>query len=332
MGEIDFVKRGFVSKEQFEFPSIINVCVLRGSCPCECIHCPVGLTPKEKRGDFFGNETINIELFKKIVDEIKNYSSSVLRIHAVGEPLLWNRLEEALKYSKLRKVKTWIFTSAATKNNLLLEILAKNCSIIEVSINSFDSENYKNTKGIDEFNLIKKNLKFLSDYKNKNRFHCKILVSRVQSKDKEYDESFVEYWKKSGLVNDAFVRSYHDYNHAISNKFDTQIRENVPCLVHWARFNVDCSGEVVICFNELFKGKKVKPEFIIGDLNKDSIKEIWQGKRLEQIREAQLVSDYGRLSLGCKLPCESCTCCQPLNTTRTTSENQIKDLNSCEEK
>jgi MoaA/NifB/PqqE/SkfB family radical SAM enzyme len=332
MNEYNLEGTGFTSKEQFEYPLILNICVLRGACPCDCIHCPVGLMPKEKRGNYFGNNTMKIDLFKKIVDETANYPTSALRIHAVGEPLLWDSLKEALCYAKEKNVKNWIFTSAVTKDDSQLESLATNCSIIEVSINSFDSSNYKDTKGIDEYELVKKNLEFLSNYKKVNKLDCRIIVSRVQSEDKEYDQKFVEHWKETGLVDDAFIRSYHDYNHAISNKLDAKTRESVPCLVHWARFNVDCSGEVVICFNELFKGDKLNPDYILGDLNKDKIKDIWHGETLEQVRKAQLNSNYSLLKDGCKLPCEECTCCQPLNTTRTTSENQLKNLSKNEEK
>jgi len=327
VNELELKKIGFISQEQFDFPKIINLCVLRGSCPCECVHCPVGLTPKEERGAHFGIDSMKLSLFKKIVDEIAEYPSSVLRIHSVGEPILWKALLDALEYTHKKKVKNWIFTCLVTKDKKILETLANNCSIIEISVNSFDSENYKQTKGIDEFNLVKSNIEFLSNLKKKNKLDVRILATRVESEDKEYDKAFVEFWKNSGLVDDSFIRSYHSYNSTLLNKFGGKVRKKLPCLVHWARFNVDSSGEVVICFNELFKGKKVRPELLFGNLNNDLIKQIWHSEPLELVRKAQLLGDYSIVHFGCKLPCEDCVSCQEFDPNCPTSENQLEKLN-----
>jgi len=322
----DFSKEGFLTQEQFEFPQIVNLCVLRGPCPCECVHCPVGVTPKEKRGAHFGFEAMKLDLFKKIVDEASMHPSSALRIHAVGEPLLWQDLSDALKYAYKKKVKTWIFTCAVTKDKGLLEVLAKCCSIIEVSVNSTDAEDYKHTKGIDEFILVNDNIKLLSSIIKKSNSKAKLLATRVESTDKEYDSSFVDYWLRSGLVDDSFVRSYHNYNNAIANKFGTKPRDCAPCLVHWARFNVDCSGEVVICFNELFKGKRAKKEVVLGDLNNSSVKNVWHGEKLTLIRKAQLIGNYNMANFTESIPCKSCVSCQPLDTAKVTSEHQLRRL------
>src|SRR3989338_424656 len=142
-------KLGFKSNEEKEFPNIVNVCVFKGACPCECVHCPVGLTPERDRAKRFGFDSIGLKLFKRIVDEVSVYHHSTLRIHSVGEPLLWPRLKNALSYMSDKKVRGWIFTSLITTDNALIESMAYNCSIIEVSINSTTQKDYIKTKGVD---------------------------------------------------------------------------------------------------------------------------------------------------------------------------------------
>ncbi|MDD4353971.1 MAG: radical SAM protein [Candidatus Nanoarchaeia archaeon] len=319
------IPQGFKTIEEYNFPNIVNVCVLKGTCPCKCIHCPVGLLPAQERKTVFGEGTISMVLFKKIVDEMKNFKNSALRLHSVGEPLVWEEIIEALKYSRQNGVKTWLFTSLVTDNKKLIEGLASYCDIIEVSVNGFDSENYRNLKGIDAFELVYENMKHLSNYIKNNNLSSRILASRVESEDKDYDKSFLDFWKSSGLVNDCFIRSFHDYNGAIKG-LTNEARKIVPCHVHWSRFNIDMNGRAIICFNELFKQGGCDESLVLGDVSKDSIQNIWKSEKLSLIRRAQVEDNYDLIKFTAKLPCVDCKYCQPLDTKMVTSEYQIKKL------
>jgi len=323
----DFKKLGFRSFQEYSFPNIVNVCVIRGACPCQCVHCPVGRTPLFKRYERFGCSVIPLSLFKKIVKEMSNFRHSTLRIHGVGEPILWKKLPQALRFASKHNVRTWLFTCLVTENKSLLEELVTYCNIIEISVNSFDNEDYKKTKGIDAFPLVRHNIEFLRKIVKSRNLSTRIIVSRVESEDKEYDPQFIKYWKSTDLVDDAFVRSYHDYNSLLDNKFQRNIRDIVPCLVHWSRFNIDCNGAAVLCFNELFKGKELDESLVLGNINCQTIGEIWHNKKLNKIRKAQMKKDYSIVDFTNNLPCINCHSCQPLwHTEKPTSEYQIKEL------
>jgi len=318
------IPEGFKTIEEYKFPNIVNVCVLRGSCPCECTHCPIGSIPKDKRVKKFGNNFMSLETFKNIADEISRFRHSSLRMHSVGEPLLWKYLEQALDYASKKRIKTWIFTSLVTHDKSLIESIAKNCSIVEISVNSIDRKDYKKTKGIENFDLVSKNIKYLSEFIKKNRLKTRLIASRVESLNKRYDKRFVKFWKNSNQVTDSFIRSYHSYNSTIKDRTRKEIRKPVPCHVHWARFNINSDGDVAVCFNELFKGTKPTKDLIFGNVNKKSIQEIWHCRKLQQIRKAQLTGDYSKIKFN--LCCITCKYCQPLDTKRQTSEYQLKQL------
>jgi MoaA/NifB/PqqE/SkfB family radical SAM enzyme len=315
---------GFKNQDEEKFPNIVNVCVLKGSCPCKCVHCPVGSQPYHKRKSIFGSEIMSFETFKKIADEVAKYPHSSIRIHSVGEPLLWPHLEEALAYTKAKNIKTWLFTSLVTKDKYALFCIANSSAIVEVSINSIDPKNYSNTKGINSFNDVKKNLKYVSNIIKSYSLDTRLIVSRVQSSDTKYDSKFVGFWKKTKLVEDAFIRSYHDYNGLINNRGIDSIRGAVPCIVHWARFSIDCNGNALVCFNELFR--KYDDSLVLGNINDNLITEIWHGEKLNSIRNAQMKNDYGLIHFTKNLPCKNCRFCQPLNTERVTSEYQLKKI------
>ena len=318
------VRNGFESENQRVFPTIVNLCVLRGSCPCKCVHCPIGLTPISERKIRFGDEVIPLELYEKVLEEMAKFKHSVLRIHSVGEPLLWKNLESALVFSKRKNVKTWLFTCLVTRNIALLGRIAEYCSVIEISINSYDRENYLETKGIDAFYLVVNNIRYIHDTIKKGKLNTRLIVSRVESEDKRYDKDFVAYWGNSELVNDAFIRTYHNYNDVIDNKFHRDTNEIIPCLVHWSRFNIDCDGKAILCFNELFKGPKPDERLIVGDVTKNNISEIWHGRKISLIRKAQLGKNYAIIDFTENLPCKSCFSCQTISGLKITSKKHIK--------
>lgn len=322
--ECDYESLGFPTREVCEFPNIVNAEVYRSQCPCRCVHCPVGTTEPDMRAERFGEQGMALGLYEKIADEMSHYPGRVLRVHSVGEPLLWGNLPKALAISHGRGVKSWIFTSAVTDDLQLLDCVCENADIVEVSANSSNSADYKATKGVDAFRLVMRNIRHMRTTIRAG-LPTRLIVSRVQSTSREADEEFVRYWKSTGLTDDAFVRSYHTYNELLPELQSRPACAHEPCLVHWARFNIAVDGRAVVCFNELFK-PRLDPSLVLGDTNTQSIAEVWHGPELSALRKAELTADYSGLACRCALPCKNCTSCQPLHGDRKTSENQVKHL------
>ena len=325
--DADFQSLGFLDREGFEFPKIVNLEVFRGACPCRCVHCPVGTTPREQRAKRFGRKGMELGLYEKIVGEIAVHPSSTLRIHSAGEPLLWENLPTALEIVARRGVRSWIFTSAVTAEEALLDALCDTVRIIEVSVNSTTAGDYAATKGIDAFERVTANIHHMRD-RIRAGARARLIVSRVQTPDEAADRAFVEHWMSSGLVDDAFVRTYHTYNDLLADmpRPDPGAGHQA-CLVHWARFNITVDGYAIVCFNEVFK-ERLDPALIYGDLHKRSIAKIWHGPRLKALRAAELSGDYSSLGFGEALPCTHCTSCQPLRGDRQTSEHQVSQLSA----
>nr|WP_028314618.1 radical SAM/SPASM domain-containing protein [Desulfatibacillum aliphaticivorans] len=315
---------GFPTKQTHIFPNIVNVEVFRGACPCNCSHCPVGSTPAENRTMRFGARAIDLGLFEKIAAETGCHDWASLRIHSVGEPVLWPGLPEALQIAHKNNARPWLFTCGVTNRRDYLDAICDYASIVEVSVNSIDSGNYLETKGIDAFELVCENIGYIHKRISK-RGSNRLIVSRVQSQDPVLDEAFVSFWKSSGLVHDAFIRSYHTYNDCIPKLCNSGSGslEHQPCLVHWARFNIGITGDAVVCFNELFK-ESLHPGVVMGDVKKHSISEIWHNEKYRALRKAELLNDYSGFAQAEALPCLNCSNRQPLNGQRQTSEHQLR--------
>ena len=319
----NFADLGFYNQKYYDFPNIINVEVFRGACPCECVHCPVGLVAPNDRGNRFGQAEIELPIFRKIIDEMSAWPHSTIRIHSVGEPVLWANLIPALEYLKKSPVRSWIFTSLVTKKKDILEALCNCCDIVEVSINSINAQDYRETKGIDAFNLVYENIQYMTNYIKEHQLKTRLVVSRVQSDSQEKDDEFVAYWKGSGLCADAFVRKYHNYNNLLDEKEDG-VGKKVACLVHWMRFSIAYDGTVVCCFNELFH-PRLRDDVVMGNICSESIYDIWHGEKFMKLREAEL-SGYAESEYADDFPCRNCFSCQAYDRKHETSEHQIEAL------
>jgi MoaA/NifB/PqqE/SkfB family radical SAM enzyme len=304
-----------------EFPAIVNVNVMTGRCPCSCVHCPVGSTAPEEREARFGRRSMKLSLFAQIAEEIGRRRDSLLRLHSVGEPLLWDDLTTALDILRSGGVKSWIFTSAVTVDRNLLEKICECISIIEVSVNATNRDEYIMTKGTDAFDLVSDNISHMAAYIKSRHLATRLLLSRVQTQDESADDHFVEYWRGKQYADDVFVRSYHNYNNLLDIHGDKGVKK--PCLVHWARASIDCGGEMVCCFNELFK--PYSDDVVLGTVDENtSIESIWKGAKLFAIRAHDMDGDFK--GLGFNIPCENCTACQPVDTSSQTSEKQLASI------
>lgn len=307
-----------------DMPSIINVEVLRGECPCKCVHCPVGIKEVTERKDYFSIKHMRMDIFRKICDELAEKGVGTIRIHSVGEPLLWNNLSSAIDYAKEKNIVTWIFTSLVTNDEILLRKLCEKVSIIEVSVNATEEKDYFEKKGIDAFSVVKRNIEFMSAYIKDRGLKTRLIVSRVQSDDLLKDQEFVLYWEKSNLVDDAFVRTYHTYNNLLENITDEELMRKEPCRVHWKRFNISIDGLAVVCFNELFK-RQIEAECILGDVSQQSIHEIWNSEYMQRIRKADYFNKFEEEKFSNRFPCVNCLNCQG-GQGKVTSEHQIEQF------
>lgn len=319
----NYMELGFCDQKYYDFPNIVNLEVFRGACPCKCVHCPVGLVAPNDRRSRFGQATIDPTIFRKVIDEMSAWPHSTIRIHSVGEPILWNDLIPALKYLKKSPVRSWIFSSLVTKNRAILEVLCNCCDIVEVSVNSIDAEDYRETKGIDVFDLVSENIQYMSAFIKRHQLKTRLVVSRVQSDSKEKDDAFISHWKDTGLCADAFVRKYHNYNNLLDEK-NGGAEKKVACLVHWMRFSIACDGTVVCCFNELFH-PKLRDDVVMGNIRSESIYDIWHGEKFLKLRSAEL-SGYMTGDYPDDFPCRNCFSCQAYDKKHETSEHQIDAL------
>jgi len=110
---------------------------LSSRCNLKCRLCVNKDIPQHLKGD------INFDLYKKIIDEVKDYVYDVNLFHR-GEPLLHPRLIDIISYAHTSNIKTRIHTNSTLLTPALSrKIILSGLDLISFSFDGYTKETYK---------------------------------------------------------------------------------------------------------------------------------------------------------------------------------------------
>lgn len=230
-------------------------------CNNDCPFCPANMF-FDKRTPVFMKE----QLFSSIIQQLKEFDyQGIVTLSINDEPLLDNRLEKFVKISTRNlqnsEVKFWT-------NGKLLN-LKRLKSLYKSGLRSMTIDNYNDR------------LELLPNIKN--------LLKQIKGTEMEKNISINVWLRYKNVVLDN--RAGLSPN---GNKTNWLIRMR-KCGLPFIQFNVNPEGKAFICCLDAYY------QNIVGDLNKESIMEIWRGKKLKDIRKNIISS--GRKNI---FPCKRC--------------------------
>lgn len=231
------------------------------SCNLSCSYCP-----REKV-----NKHMEWSLFKRIVDEARDYGPRSFSLHLFGEPMLYPKIWEAIEYIK----------TAHKKNTILL---TSNGTMFERFIDNIEQSR------IDK--LIwswRPEAKFSESTKERLRRWGKLTVRVIKEVVPEEAQREWENWPN------VEVRSLHNYGGEISlEKFGVTDVENGirhPCYHLWLAPAVAWNGKFLMCCSDPHQRE------VFGDLNSETISDCW--KRLDGVRKSHMKGEYGGICKDC---------------------------------
>jgi radical SAM protein with 4Fe4S-binding SPASM domain len=263
-------------------------------CNANCIMCPRQKMTREKG-------FMEFELFKKIVDEAKEYTEFVF-LHLAGEPLLHPELMSMIDYCGEIGLKTGLSTNAIILDESKSEQLIH--SPLDLLVLSFDGVTRET------YEAIRKKAKFEQTYQNIERF----LQMKSTSKKAPYTmiqliyqkENFNEArefylkWKKTA-VDVVRIKPYLNYpgldGYLGKKTRIKQITQDIkPCVLLWRQLAIYWDGTVVACCMDFLS------RAVLGNVKEMSITETWNGEQMQKLREV-----HGRGGLNELAFCSQCT-------------------------
>jgi radical SAM protein with 4Fe4S-binding SPASM domain len=263
------------------------------------LFCP--MCPREQM--YFPPKDMELSLFKKIIDEAKDYLEFAVP-YGVGEPLLNPDIYEMVAYCKARGVPVGLSTNATTLTEAASRKLIE--AGLDYIIFAFDGatretfEKYR--KGAD-FERVRANiLTFLRVKKQLNsRIFCILQMVRLSDNGHEIPQ-LVRMWRVDGM-NEVRIKKDEVHNEGSAIPGDNRNRPPMrhPCYLLWrGPMYVHYDGTVFPCCY-------IYPNEPLGSLKKSSLLEIWNSEKMVRLREAHVAGD-----LGAYKACQNCPAARPM--------------------
>lgn len=245
--------------------------------------------------------TMRMDLFKRIIDEAAGLPLiDQITITGLGEPLLDRFLVERIRY--VRRRMPAIPLDLYTNGNLLRpsmtdSLIDAGLSVLYVSLNAVTAEKRRDVMKLDDFDqvvdYIRYALKASIARSGKMRVVVKGIVSKDLMENGEQDQ-FLQQW--GGPVDrggSAFLHLEGNWAGAI---WPMRVIMKAPCSRALNQIMVLQDGRVSLC---CFDGEGRE---ILGDLNTQTIREVFNGPRATFIRQAHFEGRRNEIGI-----CAGCT-------------------------
>lgn len=263
-----------------------NLCNLR------CVSCS---TWRARRAQGF----MSLQLFKKIIDDASRIHVTEIRLWMHGEPLLHPHFGEMISYVKQKGMAAYITTNGSSlSGRKAREILSGGVNfmdLVTVSVLGYSREVHELTmKGVQHDRVVKNILDFVE---SRNRLgvsgpDISVIFYHLPENIHERD-AFIEFWSKrvDRVIEGSISESFASFN---TDTGPTAVR-TVTCYnpEHmWVFWN----GDVTRC------GQDINGEDIYGNLEHQSITEVWNCPELKNLRELHRQKRFAELPM-----CRTCS-------------------------
>ena len=264
------------------------------TCNLRCVMCPQSSERKFKRG------FMEFSLFKKIIDEAKHFVYDV-NLHHSGESLLHPEILDMVRYTKEAGIYTRLHTNATVLDEETAQgILDAGLDFLSFSFDGYDKETYEGIRRGANFEKTLDNiLNFLRLKKTLGTQRPFTIFEVINFSEKTDDtasrQAFTQQFENLPL--DKFVlKEPHNWGglyDAGGNPLHPE--KYCACTFPWYALVVFWNGNVSPCPQDWFN------DLCMGNLKESSIKEVWHGKPLVNLREKMKYKKFQDLN-----PCASC--------------------------
>jgi MoaA/NifB/PqqE/SkfB family radical SAM enzyme len=268
-----------------QMPEIVQI-ESTNICNAKCVFCP--------RDDMHRRQGImSVELFRKIVDECAALGITHVRMHNYGEAFIDKKLVEKVRYAKEKGIKE---VGMISNGSLITEPIARGMieaglDAINISVDAAGKEVFESTRVGLKYDKVIANIERLVRLRGESgRRRPKLILSFVRQNNSADEQAFIEHWRK--IADKIHITDLHNWAGTLNTESDV----NYPCYRPWLTFTVLWDGRVSLCCAD-FDGKT-----ILGDLNTQSIAEIWNAQPYRDARRQHLESGGPDICRACDLP------------------------------
>ena len=271
-------------------------------CNLACAYCIHSVPPSE-RGFVAGKVMLDYDLYEKCIDGLTEFPQplKMLRFAGTGEPLLHPRIADMVAYAAEHGVADTIdivTNGLALTEDLSRALIDARLGRIRISIQGMDDAAYAHTSRSGVFRELVERIQFFYEHRGATQIYVKIIDCALKEGE---EERFLEIF---GDISD-FIAVEHlipavpqiDYDQLGGAAEVTQngaaVGSAAVCPQPFYMMQLNPDGMIVPCCS-------METPYILGDLAKESMRAIWQGKKTEAFRRAQLTFNKDKYEVCAK--------------------------------
>lgn len=274
-------------------PMIVEVFPIY-ACNFKCIYCVLSMEEKD-RGYISDRKRLDFALYKQCIDDIALFPSKLklLRFSGIGEPLLHKYIAEMIKYAFQKGIaeKIELLTNASLLTSKMSDaLISAGLARLVVSLQGISENKYREISGVNlDFNTFISNLKYFYSHRKNAHVYIKIVddaLDGLDDKNKFYD-IFGQICDSLAIEHVVPIQKPVDYTNVLHatektvTQFGLEIRASQICPQPFFKLHILPDGKVVPCHAYTYPA-------IMGDCNKQSVREIWSGPAYKSFQRAML--------------------------------------------
>jgi radical SAM protein with 4Fe4S-binding SPASM domain len=268
------------------------------ACNFRCPYC-VHAVDKEKRNYISDEIFMDMSLYEKSVRDLADMTGKygmrlkMLRFAAWGEPLLHRSIADMVKLAAEARIadSVEIVTNGSLLTNELSDaLISARLNRLRISLEGLSSEDYRNNcSAVVDFERMVDGLRYFYERRGKCRIYIKIIDYMLKSQTDE--EFFYNTFKP--ICDEIAVECLYDAVQGMDYqgfsgkaKFDKgqnaqKIAKISVCPQPFYMLQINPDGNIIPC---------CAPEYpeILGDINAQSLDDIWNGAKFDNFRLAML--------------------------------------------
>lgn len=265
---------------------------------------------------------------KEVLDSMWDMGVKAINWTGGGEPLMNKYLPDVIEYAYKKGFSQGMFTNGLLLKKSIADRIVPVMNWIRFSLDGYDEESYAKSHGTSEksFNVVLDNIRYASSIKkrcdigvgfiiNEDNYHgieTVVLLAKdmgvdyIQLKpvtyrpwEKQISRDVVEYFYDKSI--DMEKHSDHRFNVMVTHyRFQDMMSEKhgrnyKKCMSHHFQGAVGADSKVYICDHH--KGEK---EYELGDLNVNTLQEIWDSDKRKKVIDFLDSSDLSQCQSCCR--------------------------------
>ncbi len=264
-------------------------------CNLRCIHCIQG--NQDLRAEYTYDGQMDMDLYKRIIDEASEYGAPSMSPNNINEPLLARDIIERIEYASRKGfIDISMQTNAVSMTERISErLLDSGLTRLHVSLDAFTKETYSKVRLDSNFDKVMANIdRFLDIRARRNRKLPLLRVSLVRLSANAHEiPAFVEYWRqRADYIAIQEFASPAPGRPEFAPLFEPLFSgtrtfvSDFRCPQPWQRMTVQGDGSVQPCCSQFSR------ELTIGNVKETSLHSIWHSPAMNRMREMHQQGHY----------------------------------------